>query len=366
MKRKMTSLDIANRLGLSRTTVSKALNGHEGIPDSTRERVLNVAAEIGYKHYGREMSLGVDGSKAKAVSGMPDASPAALRTIALLMDRGMAQQGYWVDVLRGVEEAASQNDCTMVLHFISPQDCMELKIPHSLGQREIDGIIAAGLFSKDYVKVLTALGLPTVQIDCHADVHTKDMICDTVMMESEQSVYELTNHLISLGHTRIGFIGDIQNCLSFHERWFGFTRALIHANLPLLQSCCAITPVPGHYFDIQEVSGSLEVMPELPSAFVCANDLVARQVKKWLLSQGLRVPRDVSITGFDLLSTGEESGGGNELTSVRVNGSNIGARAFEQLLWRAQRRNRPAENIRLACSVEIGDSTSFIASNPKD
>lgn len=364
MKRKMTSLDIANRLGLSRTTVSKALNGNEGVPESTRERVLNMAAKIGYKHYGREITPapGNSGRNSAVGSGTSDGSTGALRTIALLIPSGigMSQQGYWVDVLRGVEETARHYDCTMVLHFISPQDCKELKIPHSLSNREIDGVIAAGLTSKDYIHALKEWDLPTVLIDCHADFQTKDMICDTVMMESEQSVFELTSHLISLGHTSIGFIGNIQNCLSFNERWFGFTRALIHAALPLEKSYCAIADVPSHYFDIREVGDALSTMPKLPSALVCANDLVARQVIKWVSSQGLHVPVDVSVTGFDLLSDGEESESKNHLTSVRVNGSNIGARAFEQLLWRANHRDRPAENIRIACSVEIGCSTATI------
>lgn len=78
----------------------------------------------------------------------------------------------------------------------------------------------------EYSKELTSLGLPTVFIDCAADMFYPDLQADLLLMENEHSTYHMTKRLIEQGHASLGFIGDIQHCKSFNERWVGFNRAL--------------------------------------------------------------------------------------------------------------------------------------------
>ncbi|MNJ45691.1 Catabolite control protein A [compost metagenome] len=359
MKRKMTSRDIANALGISRTTVSRALNGHKEIPEATRKRVLDMAEELGYKHYGYQYNNTRDSGSDKDMH-MRHQDHIELRQIAVLIPSGinMNNEGYWVDVLRGVEEAARANRCMIVVHFISSQDYMEHKLPYSLIYKEVDGIIGIGIKNEQYMDTLLELDMPIVFIDSTWKGLASNRQFDLVLMESEAATSSLTSHLISLGHTRIGFIGDIQECRSFYERFLGFTRACMEAGISIDSSLHYIEPKPNHYFSYEEVASALQSSPHLPTAYVCANDLVAYRVKQYLESVGLTVPRDVSITGFDLLPTSHDLLGW--LTSVKVQGTSIGLRAFEQLVWRANLPDRPAESIRIATEVVVGSSTGIV------
>jgi LacI family transcriptional regulator len=353
VRRKTTTTDIANRLGLSRTTVSKALNGHPSIPEATLHKVRETAIGLGYKKMLGESA------------GSPDhpvpSGGAPMRSIALLIRSTITvtNEGYWVDVMRGAEEASRQSGCNLLLHFITQEDVDDKRLPRSLTDGAVDGVLLAGLTHQPFVQAALATKLPTVLIDSYPDMRAADHPCDTVLMESEQSVHVLTEHLIGLGHERIGFIGDIADCLSFTERWNGYRRALLDAALPIDLDTCAIAPAAKHYFDTADITEALRAMHRLPTAFVCANDLVARRTVRALEAFGLRVPEDISVTGFDRMDVrGETPAGPQALTTVKVNAGHIGLRACEQLLWRMDRPSLPANHIRIATSFVLGESTT--------
>lgn len=352
MKRKPTTNDIARMLGLSRTTVSKALNGHPSVPPATRQRVLDAAARLRYKHY-------------RLSAGRTDPSgplDAGLRTIACLVRSSLARsgsKGYWVDVLQGIEESTRRRGWNMVLHFVTPEDLDALALPRSLTEAHVDGVIMAGITRLAYARTVAGLGLPAVLIDHDSAARAGDAVFDTVLMESERSVRDLTARLIALGHRRIGFIGDIGDCLSFMERWNGFRLAMADAGLPVDPACCAVAPRPRHYFDGAEVAEALGAMPHLPTAFVCANDVVAIRTIQALGRMGLEVPRDVSVAGFDAMEP--DAGAlpdGLRLESVRIDAVSVGSRAFEQLVLRMEQPDRPVEHVRLATLPVEGTSVA--------
>jgi len=358
VKRKPTTTDIANRLGLSRTTVSKALNGHPGIPEATLRKVRETAIGLGYK---KVLGEAAPSNDARPRGAVPQAGGTPMRTIAFLIRSAIAQsnEGYWVDVMRGAEEASRRSGCNLLLHFITQGDVDALRLPRSLTEAAVDGVLLAGLTHKPFVQAVAASRLPTVLIDSYPDMRARELACDTVLMESERSVYDLTAHLISHGHQRIGFIGNIADCMSFAERWNGFRRALLDAGLSVDPDTCAVAPIASHYYDRADIAASLRAMKRLPTAFVCANDLVARYLVSALEEFGLRVPEDVSVTGFDMMDIrGAVPASPLSLTTVRVNAGNIGLRACEQLLWRMERPSRPVDHIRIATSVVFGESTT--------
>lgn len=359
MKRKATTADIARMLGLSRTTVSKALNGHPTVPPATRRRVLEMAARLRYKHYRPD-------SPADRPEPDEAASGAAMRTIACLVRASLARsgsKGYWVDVLQGIEESTRRRGWNMVLHFVRQEDLESLSLPRSLAEAHVDGVIMAGITRLAYVRAVAGLGLPAVLIDHDSAARAEDAVFDTVLMESERSVRDLTARLIALGHRRIGFIGDIEDCLSFMERWNGFRLAMMDAGLAVDPACCAVAPRPRHYFDGAEVAEALAAMPDLPTAFVCANDVVAIRTVQALGRMGLAVPRDLSVTGFDSIETDTDPlPDGLSLASVRIDAVRVGSRAFEQLVLRMTQPDRPIEHIRLATAPVDGTS----AAPPRD
>jgi LacI family transcriptional regulator len=352
MKRKATTSDIARMLGLSRTTVSKALNGHPTVPPATRQRVLDMAAQLHYKHYRPASPADLEDRNGTA--------GAAMRTIACLVRSSLARsgsKGYWVELLQGIEESTRRRGWNMVLHFVPPEDLESPSLPRSLTEAHVDGVIMAGINRLAYVRAVAELGLPAVLIDHDSAARAEDALFDTVLMESEQSVCDLTARLIALGHRRIGFIGDIEDCLSFKERWNGFRRAMMDAGLAVDPACCAVAPRPRHYFDGAEVAGALAAMPQLPTAFVCANDVVAIRTVQALGRIGLAVPRDLSVTGFDSIETDTDPlPDGLSLATVRIDAVRVGSRAFEQLSLRMEQPDRPTEHIRLATVPVAGAS----------
>lgn len=353
MKRKATTSDIARMLGLSRTTVSKALNGHPTVPPATRQRVLDMAARLHYKHY-RPDSPANREEPGGAAGG-------TMRTIACLVrsSLSLSGKGYWVDVLQGIEESTRRRGWNMVLHFVPREDLEAPSLPRSLEEARVDGVVMAGINSLAYMRAVAGLGLPAVLIDHDSAARAEDALFDTVLMESEQSVCDLTARLIALGHRRIGFIGDIEDCLSFKERWNGFRRAMMDAGLAIDPACCAVAPKPRHYFDGAEVAGALAAMPRLPTAFVCANDVVAIRTVQALGRMGLSVPGDLSVTGFDSIETDTDPlPDGLSLATVRIDAVRVGSRAFEQLALRMEQPDRPIEHIRLATAPVAGASAA--------
>lgn len=386
MKKKYTTQDIAKMLDISRTTVSKALNQHPSVPEETRQAVLEAAARVGYKSFKEKLKphavLAAPGSQDG--QGSETAGPALYgthsgldvswnttgvsaagetgqrRAFAFLINssKDVLHEGYWMDVLRGVEEAARRHNYEMIFHFASAEDAEEGNLLDKLAHPRLGGILLAGLTDFPYVKAVQDLNIPAVSIDGYCRIGTNDLYCDVVLMECEQSVYELTGHLLQLGHREIGFIGDIDNCRSFTERWFGFRRAMFDAGIGVQPEYCLVSPMPKHYYSPEELEPAIRAMPKLPSAFVCANDLIALQLSKILTRMDVRIPGQISVTGFDHMTRWWDSSPVQlRLSTVEAIGKDLGQRAFEQLLWRMGNPHRPFENIRISSRVLLGDTT---------
>ncbi|MEK3850227.1 MULTISPECIES: LacI family DNA-binding transcriptional regulator [Paenibacillus] len=357
MKNKYTTSDIAKQLNLSRATVSKALNNHPSIPERTRKLVLETAESLGYRHI-RRKSIPID-----ADNNFQGSEPevGSTKTVAFLIKSSINifQEEFWSEVLRGVEESARQNNYQLVLTFGTDEDLHEGRLPDTIASHSADGIILAGITSKRYTEVVTASGIPVVLIDGYYDSDTSRVLFDSVLSENEQAARNLTCHLIELGHKEIGFIGDISISRSFMERYLGYRHAMVDADLLINKNYCILEPSQTNYYSIQEFSRQLDAMNPLPTAFVCANDLVALQIIRYLESVGLRVPTDLSVTGFDMMGKRTDSTLPlSRLTTAEVKADRIGARSFEQLLWRMEHADRPYEFVRLISPILIGESTT--------
>ncbi|SDX46694.1 LacI family DNA-binding transcriptional regulator [Paenibacillus sp. CF384] len=345
MNRKITTSDISLALGLSRNTVSKALNGHPSITVETRKKVVDHAIAMGYKKL-----------KPSAASGTAAESVGKARSIAYITKSQINHgTGFWMNVLSGVEQMISQNGYEMKLSFIKNEDIEALELPALLAS-DIAGFIVAGSFDKPYTEKLMALPHPKVFINVHPHIPLPGLQADVVFMENEDSIYQITRHLMNHGHTEIGFIGEIQSCRSFMERWFGFQRAHFDANLLIQPSLCITSQNAESYQNYEGIARSLKALSKLPTAFVCANDKIALHVIKYLYEIGKSVPRDLAVTGFDQISEAEFLG--FTLTTVALDEYQLGQRATEQLLTRMSKPNRAFETVRLAADVVIGESSS--------
>lgn len=209
--------------------------------------------------------------------------------------------------------------------------------------------------NKRYTEAILGKPVPKALIDICPDTGLSGLKADVVSVENEDSIYRITRKLIESGHRQLGFIGDIASCRSFMERWLGFRRAVIEYGIMPDASHCLTAASPTSYQSYEEAARLLSGLRSLPEAFVCANDLIALSVIRFLRTVGKRVPDDVAVSGFD--QSAEAGYLDFTLTTVSNDEFRLGARAAEQLLLRLQHPERPYETVRLANELVWGDST---------
>ncbi|MEK4850015.1 LacI family DNA-binding transcriptional regulator [Paenibacillus sp. FSL H7-0756] len=340
-KAKVTIQDIADALGISRNTASKALNGAESVPPETREKVLSKAAELKYKQFSYMETAG--------------SSSDQQGNIALLTSNLPNSSHFGSQLLSGLEKRISTEGYTLSIYFVRENDINAMALPGNFEPSNVDGIICIEMFNKEYSGLITGLGIPTIFIDCAADIVYPELKADLLLMENEHSVYAMTRKLMDHGVQSFGFVGDYNHCRSFHERWTGFNRALSAAGIPLIPESCIVGQDKDYLLEADWMDQQLEALGQWPSAFICANDFIAISVMKSLKNRGVKVPEQVAVCGFDDAS--ESRVIEPHLSTVHIYSSHMGIVSAEMLLSRIKDPARPYQVTHVATDVLFRDST---------
>ncbi|MFC1571778.1 LacI family DNA-binding transcriptional regulator [Candidatus Margulisiibacteriota bacterium] len=273
MPKKIRLKDIARRLGLSPATVSQAFNNPKLINRQTRKQILELCEELGYirkKHKKiRHNSIGI-----------------------IAQSFYVALGGFYNHVTTGVLKHAKKIGLNTIISSLE-QD--EDTLPPMITKEIIDGLIIVGKLPREQILQikqenipLVLCGNPTPGVELH-----------TVVPDGRAGIYEVTKHLIELGHRRIA---TITGGPAFHpitsDRLDGYRFALAEANIRLSDKYIA----KADFYKLETVQPALEKLLKLdapPTAIVCACDAIAYAVIKILKEKGLKVPKDISVTGFD-------------------------------------------------------------------
>jgi LacI family transcriptional regulator len=342
---KVTIQDIADALGISRNTASKALNGTEGLPEETRNKVIKKAIELKYKQF----------SLMETESVLPKSS----RNIALLTENLPNTSHFGSTLISGLEKRISAEGYNLSIHIIREIEQKSLSLPNNFDVSNVDGIICIELFNLEYSNLITSLEIPTIFIDCSAHVCYPEFRADVLLMENEHSTYQLTKKLIEGGYKTLGFIGDYNHCRSFNERWVGFNRALTEAGIPLDLGQCVLDEDNLFFSSPGWADERLNDIAELPSAFVCANDYIAVSFMKSLKNLNHSIPGDIVVCGFD---NGPESLIIEpHLTTVHIYSNEMGVKAAEILLSRITHPEQPYQVSHIYTKPIIRDSTPNIS-----
>ena len=284
MKR-VTIQDIADSLGISRNTVSKAINNSGGLADATREKILQRAVEMGYKHfsYVAEHSALLDGS---------DGESEAAGEIVLLTAGSLDQNHFAVLMLDRFKQELLRLGYSMNAFFLSKENLAHCTLPDAFDQERVSGIMCIEMFDRAYGEMICGLGLPVLFVDGPHKRGGYSLPADQLYMDNTAGITELVNHMLQSGRRNIGFIGDYEHCQSFFERYTAFRCAMLLADAPVNEAYC-IRAGNG------ELESALASLPSLPDLFICANDFVAFDVLRILREQGRSVPEDVLLCGFD-------------------------------------------------------------------
>ncbi|MTE18147.1 LacI family DNA-binding transcriptional regulator [Streptomyces sp. TRM43335] len=300
--------DVAARAGVSVKTVSNVVNGYTYVTPHTREKVEKALAELDYR---------------------PNLSARNLRrgrtgVIALALPELDAP--YFAELSRFVIEAAAERGWTVLIDQTDGLADRERQVLQGIREQLIDGLI--------FSPVTVGREELSARTDSTPLVLLGERILDGpthhVAIDNQRAAREMTEHLISLGHTRIGAIGaqDNPSANTAHLRLAGYRQALAAAGLPYDERLVPVTPAY-HRADGAALMRRLLASDEPPQAVFCFNDLLALGALRTALSAGLRVPRDVAVAGFDDIEDGRYST--PTLTTVSPDKERIARTAVELL-----------------------------------
>lgn len=339
--------DIADKLGFSVSTVSRALRRVPGTNAETRARVLQAAGEVGYRL-----------SKTYRNTPLDDD---ALRHIGVFIQSNQAQAPTY---LTGMSDACISLNASLVIHYVKPNECNKILdpkfAPRAMTSGLLSGIILVYRWPIEVVEELSGQ-LPTVSI-MHKYPGTD---LDLVGIDNEGGVSLLMRELYEKGHRRIGFVGRCGQLHWANARLGGYVAALTEFELDYNPHWVVDIDADTLAVINGDWSPYLPKVEELTrkegiTAWICATEPGGVQLHGYLVEKGLQIPQDVSITGFHRPSEMWENS--PDLTSVTVSYEAIGAAALKRLLFRIQNPIETCRTILFPCELYRGSS---IGSPPK-
>ena len=208
----------------------------------------------------------------------------------LTPDRFFRSASFYASLYKELLKQMVDTGMLGVLEIVTDAQEEALSAPMIVTDKRVSALILMGQFEQRYVEMIMEAGLPTVLLDFYCDGPD----ADAIVSDSLSGCYQLTRRLIEYGHRGIGFVGSVQCTTSIMERYSGYMRAMIFEGLPLRPEWL-----------IEDRGADMKYLPEfslpetLPTAFVCENDEIDMQLIAQLERRGVRVPEDVSVTGFD-------------------------------------------------------------------
>ena len=290
MSKKVTIQDIADALGISRNTVSKAINNSDGLAEATREKILQKAIEMGYKQFSYV------GTLSDMVKDTPAAAaevPAYEGEIALFTTAFLTQSHFASLMLDKFQQEISQLGYTMNTHRVTGDNLRHMTLPVTFRPERVRAIICIEMFDRAYDEMVCELGLPLLFVDGPTKRDGFSLPADQLYMDNTTEITRFVNDMLDKGQRRIGFIGNFDHCQSFYERYAAFRFAMLMGDAEVDERCCI------RYNNQDDIAEKLYALDTLPDVFICANDFVAGDAMRALFSIGKTVPKDVRILGFD-------------------------------------------------------------------
>lgn len=340
MMKKVTLQEIAASLGISRTTVWKVFSGQEGVSNTLREQVITKAKELNYKFPEK-----FDFLLQEPVSSVP-------ANIAVAVCRPESSI-FWMNIIHRIAKELSFHNVNLIYTYLPSALSEEYVLPAPLTNGSTNGIIVMNVYNEKLIRLLAEAPIPKVFLDTSTSIPASELNGDLILMENATSISDITEHLIGQKRKTFGFIGDINYAKSNYERFEGFTKTLKRHNLPIYPEF-NLTSFAGIDTYKEEIEAFLNILPQMPEAFVCANDHVGCILMQLLMKRGLRIPEDVAVSGFDGNS---ENPLAEALTTVQVFNQDIGLRLALQILYRIEHPETQYEITYVGSQVIFRDST---------
>lgn len=329
---RITALQLAEKLGISAMTVSRALNNRPYVDSKTRKRVMEAAKRLGYT---------------------PDliAKSLALRktyTIGVVVPE--ITHSFFPEAIRGIEEVTYSQGYHLILAHSAENVGRERDAIQTLESKRVDGILvstAQDVSDYTHYKQLVQKGTPLVFFDrCVWGIGAS-----CVSIDDEESARQITAHLLDHGYMRIAHLAGSSKLSIGKARLRGFRRAIREYGLPVVEELIVESGL--HETEGYEAMVKLLGLPKKkwPRAVVAVNDPAAFGAMRAITERGLRIPEDVAIVGFsddiraELVIP--------PLTTIRQPAFEVGRKAAQQLLAHIMDRKKSAGRFEVQTEIVI-------------
>lgn len=338
--------DIARIAGVSHTTVSRALRGSALISQETRERISRLASEMGYTPNAIAQSLQTRRTK----------------TIGLVVTS--IADPFLSDVVKGVEEVARAAGFSVLLSATHNDPEQEMAVIETFHRRRVDGIlVASSRITREYQHRLDRIQVPTVLINSQAESQAE--MLHWVAVDDGMGAQLAVEHLLSLGHRAIGYLGISSRPKSSRQRLQGYRTALSAADSAVCDDWIVMSPgsEASHEEDVAIGRAALPgLLSRSVSAVFCYNDMTAIGVLLACREKGIVVPHQLSVVGFDDIKMANYVA--PALTTVSQPKLELGRKAARVVLDLLE--SRAGQNHLLQPTLVVRDSTAIYAAAATD
>jgi LacI family transcriptional regulator len=332
-----TIKDIAKETGLSITTVSLVLNNKGGkIPESTKRLIFDTVKKLNYRPNFLAKSL-----HAKKTN-----------TIGLIIPD--ISNIFFSELAKGVEDCCRKNAYNVILCNSNDEYQIEQQSIDILADRRVDGILivmsSESFGEKNELRLasLYALGIPVVLVDCFDDTGN----FSSVVTNNRLGAYLAVQHLLDLGHKKIGCITGPQKIKTNKERVDGYKECLIDAKINLDENLIC----EGDFRYQSGYNGALNLIKRDLTAIFCHNDMMALGALNAVRDRGYKVPGDFSIMGFDDIFFSQYLD--TPLSTVNQSVYKMGLEASLIMFEEIKNSNQPKKNLIFTPHLVIRQSTA--------
>ena len=321
MKKNLTLKDLAKKLGLSISTVSRALQDNPAINDATKLKVTKLAKEMGY---------------------YPDILAKSLKnnktfTIGVIVPE--ISHFFFSSVIDGIEEKTNNYGYTILVTKSNEDMKREIINTKSLISNRVAGVIASISQSTNnglHFEQILKRGIPLVLFDRVL----YDLKVPKVVGNDFEKIYEIVSHLINSGYKHIGYLGGPPNLNISKSRIQGYKKALLDNNIDLMNRIILNVKLN----EEGGFKGTKTLIQKFSNidAICCVNDPVALGVYKYLNKVGIRIPNKIAVTGFSNNPSSKIIT--PSMTTVDQNGYEMGSKAAEILIKKINNKSSESSN----------------------
>jgi DNA-binding LacI/PurR family transcriptional regulator len=326
IKHNVTIYQVAIESGVDISTVSKVISNKAGVSSETRKKVQDAIERLGYV-------------PSLAARGLPKGRTGIVALVFGFPPRLLFTDPYLLKNLLGIKEALDEIEYNLLISTGKDSDPTS-SFDRLLRSRYFDGVIlleTAEIHKLDLHKKIVKQNLPWVMMGFPAGIDP----CNAVYANEYAGGQSIAQHLFALGHRRFGIVSSTIRPSGVDERLRGFLDYLKERDITVDQDLI-------FYGDFTMESGYRLANPLLyranrPSAIFAVNDRIALGIMKWAAEQGLRIPDDFSLVGFDDIEASTQSV--PALTTVRQQGVEIGREAARMLYRLIEGQPGPQQKI---------------------